>query len=101
MEPKSKVYRYQTAVQWTEQRKGIMSCPGKPEVQVATPRQPPLFLIASLLAHEPTTNWGMESTVMATRESGHSDSEFPAIASASAWPAAILMTQRQGRSGKR
>lgn len=37
MEPKSKVYRYQTAVQWTEQRKGIMSCPGKPEVQVATP----------------------------------------------------------------
>lgn len=37
MEQKSKVYMYQTAVKWTEQRKGIMSCAGKPEVQVATP----------------------------------------------------------------
>ena len=99
MEQKSKVYMYQTAVKWTEQCKDVMSCEGKPEVQVASPRQPPLLLIASLLAHEPTTNWGTESTVMATRESGHSDSEFPAIASA--WPAAILMTHRQGRSGKR
>jgi peroxiredoxin-like protein len=37
MEQKSKVYMYQTAVKWTEQRKGVMSCVGKPEVQVATP----------------------------------------------------------------
>ncbi len=37
MEQKSKVYLYQTAVKWTEQRKGILSCAGKPEVQVATP----------------------------------------------------------------
>jgi peroxiredoxin-like protein len=37
MEQKSKVYRYQTAVKWTGQRKGIISCVGKPDVQVATP----------------------------------------------------------------
>lgn len=37
MEQKSKVYMYQTEVKWTEQRKGIMSCAGKPEVHVATP----------------------------------------------------------------
>ena len=37
MEQKSKVYMYQTAVKWTDQRKGVMSCTGKPEVQVATP----------------------------------------------------------------
>jgi peroxiredoxin-like protein len=37
MEQKSKVYMYHTAVKWTEQRKGVMSCAGKPEVQVATP----------------------------------------------------------------
>jgi peroxiredoxin-like protein len=37
MEQKSKVYMYQTAVKWTEQRKGLMSCAGKPGVQVATP----------------------------------------------------------------
>jgi len=37
MEQKSKVYMYQTAVKWTELRKGIMSCAGKPEVYVATP----------------------------------------------------------------
>lgn len=37
MEQKSKVYMYQTAVKWTEQRKGVMSCAGKPDVQVATP----------------------------------------------------------------
>lgn len=37
MEQKSKVYRYQTSVKWTEQRKGLMLCAGKPEVQVATP----------------------------------------------------------------
>ena len=37
MEPKSKVYMYQTAVKWTDQRKGVMSCAGKPDIQVATP----------------------------------------------------------------
>ena len=37
MESKSKVYLYQTSVKWTEQRKGIISCAGKPDVQVATP----------------------------------------------------------------
>jgi peroxiredoxin-like protein len=37
MEQKSKVYMYETAVKWAEQRKGVMSCAGKPEVQVATP----------------------------------------------------------------
>lgn len=37
MEPKSKVYTYQTAVKWTGQRKGIISCVGKPDVEVATP----------------------------------------------------------------
>jgi len=37
MEQKSKVYLYQTTVKWAELRKGIMSCAGKPEVQVATP----------------------------------------------------------------
>ncbi len=37
MESKSKVYLYQTSVQWTEQRKGMISCAGKPDVQVATP----------------------------------------------------------------
>jgi peroxiredoxin-like protein len=37
MEQKSKVYLYQTAVKWTEQRKGTISCAGKPDVQVATP----------------------------------------------------------------
>lgn len=37
MEQKSKVYLYQTAVKWREQRKGVISCAGKPEVQVATP----------------------------------------------------------------
>ncbi len=37
VEQKSKVYHYQTTVKWTEQRKGVMSCDGKPEIQVATP----------------------------------------------------------------
>lgn len=37
MEQKGKVYLYQTVVKWTEQRKGIISCAGKPDVQVATP----------------------------------------------------------------
>ena len=37
MDAKPKVYFYQTAVKWTEQRKGVIACAGKPEVQVATP----------------------------------------------------------------
>ncbi len=37
MEVRSKVYTYRTAVKWTEQKKGIISCEGKPEIQVATP----------------------------------------------------------------
>ncbi|MFO0780256.1 MAG: OsmC family protein [Nitrospira sp.] len=37
MESKSKVYLYQTVVKWTEQRKGMISCAGKPDVEVATP----------------------------------------------------------------
>jgi len=37
MDAKPKVYVYQTSVKWTEQRKGVIACAGKPEVQVATP----------------------------------------------------------------
>lgn len=37
MDVRSKVYMYQTTVKWTEQRKGIILCAGKPDVQVATP----------------------------------------------------------------
>jgi peroxiredoxin-like protein len=37
MDVRSKVYLYRTAVKWTEQRKGIIACAGKPDVQVATP----------------------------------------------------------------
>ena len=37
MDVRSKVYTYHTDVKWTEQRKGIISCAGKPDVQVATP----------------------------------------------------------------
>jgi peroxiredoxin-like protein len=37
MDVRSKVYTYRTAVTWTEQRKGVISCAGKPDVQVATP----------------------------------------------------------------
>lgn len=37
MDAKPKVYFYQTAVKWTEQRKGMIACAGKPDVQVATP----------------------------------------------------------------
>ena len=36
MEVRSKVYTYRTAVKWIEQKKGIISCDGKPEIQVAT-----------------------------------------------------------------
>jgi len=37
MESKPKVYHYHTSVKWTEQRKGVISCAGKPDIQVATP----------------------------------------------------------------
>ena len=37
MESKPKVYLYHTAVRWTEERKGVISCAGKPDVEVATP----------------------------------------------------------------
>jgi peroxiredoxin-like protein len=37
MDVRSKVYFYQTTVRWTEQRKGIIACAGKPDVEVATP----------------------------------------------------------------
>jgi peroxiredoxin-like protein len=37
MDVKPKVYLYHTAVKWTEQRKGVISCAGKPDIQVATP----------------------------------------------------------------
>jgi len=37
MEVRSKVHTYHTAVKWTEQRKGVISCAGKPDIQVATP----------------------------------------------------------------
>ncbi|MCP9475651.1 MAG: OsmC family protein [Nitrospira sp.] len=37
MEVRSKEYHYHTTVRWTEQRKGIISCAGKPDVEVATP----------------------------------------------------------------
>ena len=37
MDVRSKVYTYHTAIKWTEQRKGVISCAGKPDVQVATP----------------------------------------------------------------
>lgn len=37
MELKPKVYHYHTTVKWTEQRKGMISCAGKPDVAVATP----------------------------------------------------------------
>ena len=37
MEVRSKVYTYHTALKWTEQRKGIVSCAGKPDIQTATP----------------------------------------------------------------
>lgn len=37
MEVRSKVYTYRTAVAWTEQKKGVITCDGKPQIQVATP----------------------------------------------------------------
>ena len=39
MEVRSKVYTYRTAVKWTEQKKGTITCEGKPDIQVATPTE--------------------------------------------------------------
>jgi peroxiredoxin-like protein len=37
MDVKPKVHTYRTTVKWTEQRKGMITCAGKPDIQVATP----------------------------------------------------------------
>lgn len=37
MEVRSKVYTYRSTVKWTEQKKGMISSSGKPDLQVATP----------------------------------------------------------------
>ncbi len=37
MEVRSKRYTYRTSVRWTEQKKAVLSSPGKPDTQVATP----------------------------------------------------------------
>jgi peroxiredoxin-like protein len=37
MEVRSKIYTYRTAVTWTERKIGVMTSPGKPDIQVATP----------------------------------------------------------------
>lgn len=37
MDVRSKVYTYRTAVKWTEQKKGTITCERKPDIQVATP----------------------------------------------------------------
>jgi peroxiredoxin-like protein len=37
MDVRSKVYTYRTSVRWTERRLGLISSPGKPDIQVATP----------------------------------------------------------------
>ena len=37
MEVKSKRYTYRTSVRWSEQKKGVISSAGKPDIQVATP----------------------------------------------------------------
>lgn len=37
MDVRPKIYTYRTSVKWTEQRKGIGSVAGKPDLEVATP----------------------------------------------------------------
>lgn len=37
MEVRSKIYTYKTSLKWTERKMGLLSSPGKPDVQVATP----------------------------------------------------------------
>lgn len=37
MEVRSKVYTYKSSLKWTERKMGMLSSPGKPDLQVATP----------------------------------------------------------------
>lgn len=37
MEVRSKIYTYRTSLKWTERKMGMLSSPGKPNVQVSTP----------------------------------------------------------------
>jgi peroxiredoxin-like protein len=37
MEVRSKIYTYRTTLKWTERKMGLLSSPGKPDLQVATP----------------------------------------------------------------
>ena len=37
MEVRSKTYTYRTCLKWTERKIGMLSSPGKPDLQVATP----------------------------------------------------------------
>lgn len=37
MEVRSKRYTYRTSVRWSEQKRGVMSSAGKPDIEVATP----------------------------------------------------------------
>src|SRR5213080_402710 len=37
MEVRSKIYAYKTGLKWTERKIGVLSSPGKPDLQVATP----------------------------------------------------------------
>jgi peroxiredoxin-like protein len=37
MEVRSKVYTYKTTLKWTERKMGVLSSPGKPDIQVSTP----------------------------------------------------------------
>lgn len=37
MEVRTKIYTYRTSLKWTERKMGMLSSPGKPNVQVSTP----------------------------------------------------------------
>jgi organic hydroperoxide reductase OsmC/OhrA len=37
MEVRSRIYIYKTSVKWTERKMGMLSSPGKPDIQVSTP----------------------------------------------------------------
>ena len=37
MEVRTKIYTYRTSLKWTERKMGMLSSPGKPDVQVSTP----------------------------------------------------------------
>lgn len=36
MEVRGKIYTYRTSLKWTERKMGMLSSPGKPDVQVST-----------------------------------------------------------------